>query len=244
MEAVQRLLIVAVCLVSLAARSGLAADLQVRAPARMPAPLVVHGWAGCYVGVEAGGDWGQSRHDTAFGSTSDAYAVRGGLAGGTIGCNHQTGQWVLGLEGDLSWTSMSGSTIEVAPFPATFTSETREHWLATARGRVGWASQRWLLYVTGGYAAAAVEARVFNPSLALDVSDTRTRNGFAAGAGIEADIAGNWTAKLEYLYVGLQNAGYFDAPPPAIYARTGVPISNNIFRAGLNYRFAWPIIGK
>ena len=123
---------------------------------------------------------------------------------------------------------MRGSAVEAAAFPATFSSETRENWLATVRGRLGWAWQRWLIYVTGGYAAAAVEARVFNPTLALDVSDTKTRNGFTLGAGIEAAIAGNWTAKLEYLYVGLQNASYFDVPPPAINARTGVPISNNI----------------
>ena len=45
-------------------------------------------------------------------------------------------------------------------------------------------------------------------------------------------------------YVGLQNAGYFDAPPPAIYARAGVPVSDNTYRVGLNYRFAWPIAGK
>jgi outer membrane immunogenic protein len=239
---VRRLLVVAISLVSFAAQSGLAADLQVRA--RMLAPVVVYGWSGCYVGVEGGGDWGQSRHDTAFGSTSDAYTVSGGIAGGTVGCNYQSGQWLLGLEGDLSWTSMSGSAAEVAAFPATFTSETRENWLATARGRLGWASQRWLFYVTGGYAAAAVEARVFNPIIALDISDTKTRNGFAIGGGIEAVIAGNWTVKLEYLYVGLQNVSYFDVPPPTIYARTGVPISNNIYRIGLNYRFAGPIIGK
>jgi outer membrane immunogenic protein len=241
---VRRLPIVAVCLVSLAARSGLAADLQMRAPARMLVPGVVYGWVGCYVGIEGGADWGQSRHDTAFGATSDAFAVTGGVAGGTVGCNYQTSQWMLGLEGDLSWTSMRGSAVEAAAFPATFSSETRENWLATVRGRLGWAWQRWLIYVTGGYAAAAVEARVSNPTLALDVSDTKTRNGFTLGAGIEAAIAGNWTAKLEYLYVGLQNASYFDVPPLAINARTGVPISNNIYRVGLNYRFAWPIVSR
>ena len=43
-------------------------------------------------------------------------------------------------------------------------------------------------------------------------------------------------------YVGLQNAGYFDVPPSAIYARTGVPVRDNIYRVGLNCR--WPIAGK
>jgi outer membrane immunogenic protein len=76
------------------------------------------------------------------------------------------------------------------------------------------------------------------------VADTKTRNGFAVGAGIETAIADNWSVKLEYLYVGLQNASYFDVPPPVVFARTGVPISDNIVRVGLNYRFGGPIIGK
>jgi len=239
---VRRLLTVAASLVLLAARSAMAADLTVRAPARTFVPA--YGWAGCYVGAEGGAAWGQSRHDTALGSTSDAYTVAGGMAGGTVGCSYQAGAWVLGLEGDLSWTNKRGSAAEVAPFPAAFTSETREDWLATVRGRLGWASQRWLFYVTGGYAGAAVEAGVVNPTIGLDVTDTKTRSGFTVGAGIETAIVGNWTVKIEYLYVGLQNAGYFDVPPTASYARTGVPISDNIYRAGLNYRFAWPVIGK
>jgi outer membrane immunogenic protein len=243
---VRKLLIVAAALVALPAQSGMAADLAVRAPVyKTLTPVVVaYGWTGCYLGAEGGGAWGQSRHDTDFGSTSDAFAVSGGLAGGTVGCNHQAGQWVLGLEGDLSWTSKRGSAVEVAPFPATFTSETRENWLATVRGRLGLAAHRWLFYVTGGYAVAAVEARVLNPTIALDAADTKTRNGFVVGAGIETAIGGNWSAKLEYLYVGLQNASYFDVPPPAVLTRTGVPISDNIVRAGLNYRFGGPIVGK
>jgi outer membrane immunogenic protein len=132
----------------------------------------------------------------------------------------------------------------IAPLAPGFISKVRENWLATVRARLGWASQRRLLYVTGGYAAAAVEAGVVNPAIALDVSETKTRSGFTVGAGIETAIAGSWTVKIEYLYVGLQNAGYFDVPPPAIYARTGVPVSDNIYRVGLNYRFASPIAGK
>lgn len=57
---------------------------------------------------------GQSRHDTAFGSMSAAFAVSGALVGGAAGCNHQTGPWLFGLEGDLSWTNKKGSAVEVA----------------------------------------------------------------------------------------------------------------------------------
>jgi outer membrane immunogenic protein len=223
-----------------------AADLSMRAPVYRPASpaLAVYGWSGCYLGAQGGGAFGQSRHDTDFGSTSDSYAISGGVAGGTAGCNYQMSRWVLGLEGDFSWTSKRGSAIELAPFPATFTSQTRENWLGTVRGRVGFAADRWLFYVTGGYAVAAVEAGIVNPVIGLDVTDTKIRNGFTVGAGIEGVISGPWSAKLEYLYVGLQNASYFDVPPPAVFARTGVPISDNIFRAGINYHFGGPVAGK
>jgi len=144
-----------------------AADLSVRAPVYRPLSpaLAVYGWSGCYLGAQGGGAIGQSRHDTDFGSTSDPYTISGGLAGGTVGCNYQVSQWVLGLEGDFSWTNKRGSAIELAPFPATFTSQTRENWLGTVRGRVGFAADRWLFYVTGGYQGGAhFEPRLAQPA--------------------------------------------------------------------------------
>ena len=70
----------------------------------------------------------------------------------------------------------------------------------------------------------------------------------AARSGLAADLQMRAPARMPVPGVvygwALQNASYFDVPAAAIYARTGVPISNNIYRVGLNYRFSWPIIGK
>src|SRR4029077_2299614 len=44
--------------------------------------------------------------DPVFGNTRD-FDVSGGLFGGTVGANYQTGPWVFGVEGDWDWTSLS-----------------------------------------------------------------------------------------------------------------------------------------
>ena len=68
------------------------------------------------------------------------------------------------------------------------------------------------------------------------------RAGWTAGAGIEYAIDGNWSAKLEYLHVGLNNAPYLNNLNPAVNGVNrggGVPLSDEIVRAGINYRIDW-----
>jgi outer membrane immunogenic protein len=102
-------------------------------------------------------------------------------------------------------------------------------------------ADRWLVYATGGFAGAAVEA-IFNGNIARDgsLADTQTRWGWTAGGGVEAALFQNLSFKLEYLYVGLQDKSYF--PPITVLpdfqvARRNVTLNDNILRVGLNYRF-------
>jgi outer membrane immunogenic protein len=75
--------------------------------------------------------------------------VSGGLVGGTVGFNYQLGSIVLGLEGDIDWSGISGSGSCVA---GTLSCQTTNDWLGTARGRIGYAFNQVLPYVTGGAA--------------------------------------------------------------------------------------------
>jgi outer membrane immunogenic protein len=150
---------------------------------------------------------------------------------------------VFGLEGDMSWTNKKGQANDIAPFNTTAISATSEHWLATGRARLGFAlSSPVLLYVTGGFAVASVEA-ILTPAAFPAVSESQTRWGWTAGAGAEWGFAPNWSAKLEYLRVELQSGGYFPAggvvvaPGQTVVHRDNVPLNNNIVRAGINYRF-------
>ena len=59
------------------------------------------------------------------------FNVNGALVGGTAGYNLQFGGCVLGLEGDIDWSNIKGSTTT----NCAGTCETSNDWLGTARGR-------------------------------------------------------------------------------------------------------------
>jgi len=86
-------------------------------------------------------------------------------------------------------------------------------WFGTVRARGGiLVSPTVLLYATGGLAYGAI-----NTSEVIGIlpgfSSTSTNVGWTVGAGIEGVISGNWTAKLEYLYVDLGAvSGTFTGP--------------------------------
>ena len=216
---------------------------------KAPAFVPPYDWSGLYGGVEGGGVFGTSKQigqlPNGSRTTADAtpsFNVDGGLVGGTVGYNAQFARiFVYGLEGDMSWVDAHGSAGQIAPFNTAQTATTTEDWLATARARIGVTPfERWLVYGTGGLAAADVEASI-TPSVAF-VSERHVRAGWTAGGGIEAAIIGNWSAKVEYLFVGLEDHAYF-VPTPNIPVQSnragGVPLNNNIVRAGVNYRADW-----
>ena len=120
--------------------------------------------------------------------------------GGTLGYNWQMGQAVFGLEGDVDWSNIRGSA---ACGGGVTVCETRNDWLGTFRGRVGYAFDRFLPYVTGGLAVGDIKT-----SIAGLGSTNDTKAGWTVGGGIEAAIAGPWTAKVEYLYVDLGRGGF------------------------------------
>src|SRR5689334_25056294 len=88
-----------------------AADIARRQamPMKAPAYYAPYNWTGFYVGINGGGGWGKSDWTNAAGSTG-SFDVSGGLVGGTIGYNWQASQWVFGLEGDIDWSDIRGST--------------------------------------------------------------------------------------------------------------------------------------
>src|SRR5262249_14738728 len=147
-----------------------AADMPVKAP---PAPvsIPVYSWTGFYVGGHIGGAW--TGKDDSF-----ANAFCGGtpvipinlpfdtgdssvIGGGQIGYNWQfASNWLIGVEGDFSWTKVDGSTTysplppgptgAFAVSPSVMTMSRDVKWLASVRGRLGYAWDRWLVYGTGG----------------------------------------------------------------------------------------------
>jgi len=217
----RRVLFATIGLLGLAATNAVAADL----PRGMPptkAPVFVPGysWTGFYLGVNGGGAFGRSDW-SGFANDTD---LSGGMVGVTAGYNWQSGQWVFGLEGDIDWANIKGDFTSAA---CPTGCETKNTWLGTARGRLGWAFDRWMPYVTGGAAFGEVKATQAGVASASD-----TNVGWTVGAGIEGAITGNWTAKLEYLYVDLG-----DVSCGACVPATNADFRSHLVRAGLNFRF-------
>ena len=196
------------------------------------AVVAYYNWTGFYVGLNAGYGFGSSDWSAV---PTASNKPTGFLVGGTLGYNYQVGSWVFGIEGDFDWSNVKGS----ADCAVGVTCETSSAWLATFRGRLGYAFDRWLPYLTAGGAYGNVKAEVSVPAFGLSASSSSSQFGWAFGAGLEYAFMGNWTAKIEYLYVDL---GSFDTGPAPIV--NNVSFKENIVRAGLNYKFSGPIFSR
>lgn len=211
-----------------AMQAAAAADMPTKAP--MAPPVFVYNWTGFYAGIEGGGGWGRSTQTDTAGTTSGSYNQSGGLIGGTVGYNWQMTNWVLGLEADWSWANINGSVnVPVCTAPGCFTNLRS---VGTARPRLGYAWDRWLVYVTGGLAWGDVKAGMDNCTGAFTICGTKTNAGWTIGGGVEAFIVPKWSLKVEYLYVDLGNHTYY-TPVIPVSATERV----NIFRGGVNYHF-------
>jgi outer membrane immunogenic protein len=215
-----------------AAGQALAADLARPLPpsvAYRPPVVPFYSWSGFYLGINGGGAFGNSNWtDPLLGSTGN-FHTSGGLIGGTVGANYQMGAFVIGIEGDGDWTNLKGTETNICGLPG---CETKSDWLATVRGRAGYAWDRVLFYGTGGAAFANVQA-----GLSGGPFSSSTQAGWTAGAGIEYAFAPNWTAKVEYLFVDLKSASC----PVTTCGGGGTTVSfnENVIRGGINYKFSW-----
>ncbi len=197
-------------------------------------------------------------------ASTSRFKMDGAVGGGQFGYNWQSNRFVYGIEADIQRSNQKGSTSFACPVPQvgfgcneliaaamegrvpTASFNQRLDWFGTLRGRIGaLVAPDTLIYGTGGLARGRIETNgtitnYFTTSVATTTfSHKSTRYGWTAGAGVERRFIGNWTARLEYLYVDLGTVS------GSILARGFTPldfayssrISDNIVRIGLNYRF-------
>ena len=227
-----------------AAGAALAADLPQPPPPQAPAqyiPVVapVYNWGGIYVGINGGWGWGSAKWtaSTGVGPIAGTANDNGGVVGGTLGFNYQMNALVFGVEGDFDYSGINtGTTSTICNLVGT--CQTGNNWLATLRGRVGWAVDRVLFYGTGGGAFANVQTTLNG------TGTTHTQAGWTAGLGAEFAFADNWTAKVEWLYVdlGSQSASgvcsiALCGGPPALPFSVNTSLTENLVRVGVNYKF-------
>lgn len=249
-----------------------AAHMAVKAPPPPPPTACV--WCGFYIGANAG---------VALTTTNDAITAAGipgvaanserlggAMGGGQIGYNWQWKPVVLGIEADIDASSQSGSNVNAllspggAPVPGEYVSTTDKiNDFGTVRARLGLPLDRWMPYVTGGFAwqnvstvlAAIAEAPNFLPVYGVIpvMSNSATLSGWTIGGGVEAALWGPWTARAEYLYIdtgrltsstgplpatsALVTSGF--APAGSVFSET-TRFTNNVVRIGFDYHFGGP----
>ena len=258
---------------------ALAADLPRKAPPPAPVMIPVVNWTGFYIGINGGYSWGKAGRELSFfnpltgiqiippvgsGSTSDSN-LNGGLFGGQLGYNWQSGNWVFGFETDAQWTGQRGSASRLCGVLATAagaclpgvalgtSAAVEQHldWFGTFRGRAGvLVTPSTLLYVTGGAAYGSLNTDVTVTSitpLGLPVSITRSgessKFGWTIGGGIESKLSmfgNNWSGKLEYLYMDLGTVESTSGIGTGVLIGTNLStrVTDSIFRAGINYQFS------
>jgi outer membrane immunogenic protein len=217
-----------------------AADLPlVKAPPVAPvayAPGAIYSWTGFYIGGQAGAGFGRSSWSDPFNGTNNAFNSGAGfLGGGQIGANYQLNRLVLGVEGDFSWTGLrANGTDSIGDTIATSTN-----WTSTVTGRVGAAFDRLLIYGKGGVAFARDQSS-FTDLAGNSASNAFTRTGWTAGVGLEYGITQNWSARIEYDYLGFNSQALnFTTPTTPAYA-SNASLGVQEIKAGLNFRFGGP----
>jgi len=223
---------------------ALGADLPyAKAPSAIAAP--VYDWTGGYVGVFGGGGLGNHNLNNANGPTGNAnftvnYDSTGFVGGGEAGYNWQSGNYVVGFEGDGFWSGIKGSDLTQQ---LGVVDQSNLRWGGTLRARGGIAVDRLLLFFTGGWAFGDI----LHTNTAGGVIDQfhNHQNGLAAGGGIAYAITNNVIGKIEYRYYDLGK-----------YDRAGNPLTLNgqlpynvvntysVVTIGFDFKFGGPVVAK
>jgi len=224
--------------------SGLAfaADLPVKAPPMM-APPPPFSWSGFYLGVNLGGkraSFDETLSTPAASLSFSSSGTTGIVGGGQLGYMWQANQWVFGVEGDIDGTGLRRSRTAVSfvgPFIPGDTLNVRNNWQASARGRLGWAADRALVYVTGGGSWANLKAD-FLPVGLIGASIDRTLFGWTVGGGIDYAFASGWSLGGEYRFTRYENnrnsgLGTLVGTPVTLSST----LDTNEITARLNYHF-------
>src|SRR6266704_5004564 len=168
----------------------------------------------CWIGPYLGGNIGY-----AWGSVDNNPTKPSGFVGGVqAGYNWQSSPsspWVFGVEGDIQAT---GADDTFAPWKFS------NPWFGTVRGRAGYALNNVLLFGTGGIAYGGVHTEGFG------LTEDKALTGWTAGGGVEVGLARNWSARIEYLFVSLNDRHF-------VVTGTTNGLDSSLFRLGVDFRF-------
>lgn len=229
-------------------------------------------WTGWYLGVNAGYGTGKSDVTSTISdpslsyfpsqdlpaavsaSGSDSVKPKGAIGGITFGYNTQSGNTVYGFEVDADASGLKGDRSVTTPYPGypflsyTVAQSTKATYLATFRGRIGYASGRNLWFGTAGLAVTSLKLEdAFSDTqgpAAESQSKSKSKAGWTLGGGYEFDMQNQWSFKVELLYadfgkVDVAGGPFTDGgtPNPNVTYSHSANLKTEMLRFGFNYRF-------
>ncbi|QCI63385.1 outer membrane protein [Phreatobacter stygius] len=227
------------------------ADLGVQRVA-VPAAIIAqsYDWTGFYIGAHAGYGWGRSSygfntngHYNHLPGDRFSHSTGGFVGGGQLGYNWQSGNFVFGLEGSLTWSDVRRANVISPFFPTSDTFTSSVGWFGTVTPRIGFAASNWLLYAKGGLAFGQVRTRIQDTNDFTAASSTRL--GWTVGLGAEYAINQNWSVGLEANYydfgslrVNQESSLLVGGGPAGVFSDHNVKTTMWSALARVNYRFS------
>ena len=212
--------------------SAQAADMPAPAPVyRAPVVVPVYNWNGFYIGGNLG--WGFGNASATYNPTGATWDINKNafLGGVQAGYNWQSGNFVFGVEGEFEWLDGKSTRNSASGLWA----DGGTTWMATIAGRVGYAADNVLWYAKGGAGWVENTATLYTASGTTLWTGSNTPLGWLIGAGVEVGLTPNWTTKVEYSYLNLENW----TGTPNLLGGDSISISRTIQTVtwGINYKF-------
>ncbi len=225
----------------LSSASAWAADLPARTEPVAPIAYVpAFSWTGFYLGGALGWIGTNPEYTTAGAVLGTPFLVssdssRNGMSYGILsGFNYQIGQLVLGVEGDfgggtvgkIRYTSLTGDFLTA-----------HSKWGGSIRGRLGYAVDHALFYLTGGAAFVSNETSI--PTTNISIGGDGTRGGWTVGGGLDYAFTNNWFTGVEYRYSQYETKNFVYPIPIANLGIVGFKqeLNTNQVTARIGYKF-------
>jgi outer membrane immunogenic protein len=239
-------------LLAVACPDAFAADALVRGPGPVRGPAAVapymtptpcyncnyyYNWTGFYIGANVGGAWETGTLTDDFFRVSFSNTRSGFIGGGQIGYNWQISpQFVLGVEWMFDGTDIRSNTDTAIVGTSVISASEKVDWIQTLAARFGWAANNWLFYAKagGGWVHDSATLTLVVPGNIFSATASDTRGGWLVGAGIEYGFTPNWTVRLEWDHLGLD-----DLTHTGVFSGDTIILSRrfDLLTVGLNYRF-------
>lgn len=229
------------CLVLLAVGSASSAQAADMPAPYTPRPVAQKSMWSCYLGANVGG---ASVHEsysdpaTVPATPLGSHTVNGWAGGGQVGCDHQSGAWVVGLQGMADGSDLRGQHFFDGDF-----FRNKVPWFATATARVGLVVRpNVLAYVKGGAAFKHdTEWKIDGVTRLVEANAQTTRTGWTVGGGFEVLLIGGWSVFIEgnYMDFGRGTVTFSNLEVPPVPPTFPLRVRESIVTvlAGINYRF-------